>query len=226
MRKALVLGLLGIAGTLASPAFADEFTGFRLNLNMSSDTLKSTLFLNGAPPPSTDDMDQGRFGYGLSGGWALNRYFAVEAGLRGGGTVNGDPFPELLPSSSYFIKSRTDIKGIDLTAVGTWWIGRKFGVFGRAGMFAWKVEQTVSIGNYLIDNPDPTPDTPASKANATADDNGFDLIYGVGIQSVLDGALIRVEYQQTSFGDIGLQNAFNLRDNKMNSLMFSIVWTL
>ena len=29
MRKATVLGLLVSAGTLASPAFADEFTGFR-----------------------------------------------------------------------------------------------------------------------------------------------------------------------------------------------------
>jgi OmpA-like transmembrane domain len=226
MRKAMVLGLLGLAGTLASPAFADEFTGFRLNLNLSSDTLDSTLFLNSAPPPSTDSVHESRFGYGLSGGWALNRYFALEAGLRGGSEYNAHVFDELLPSSAYFIKSHTDVKGIDLTAVGTWWIGRKFGVFGRAGMFAWKVEETMSVGNYFIDNPDPTPDIPASKTTRSADDNGFDLIYGGGIQTVLDGALMRVEYQWTEFGDVGLQNAFNLRDNKMNSLMFSIVWTL
>lgn len=226
MRKAMVLGVLGLAGTLASPAFADEFTGFRLNLNMSSDTLKSTLFLNGAPPPSTDQISANRFGYGLAGGWALNRYFAIEAGLRGGSQFNTHAFDALLPSEAYYIKSHTDVTGIDLTAVGTWWIGRKFGIFGRAGMFAWKAEQTMSIGNNFIDNPDPTPDVPASKATASANDNGFDVLYGGGFQTVLDGALIRVEYQWTEFGDIGLQNSFNLRDNKMNSFMFSIVWTL
>jgi len=226
MRKATVLGLLSLVGTLASPAFADEFTGFRMQMNLGNDTLDSTLFLNGAPPPSTDSINEDRFGYGLGLGWALNRYLAFEANLRGGTEFNANPFPQLLPSSNYFIKSRTDVKGVDMTAIGTWWIGRKFGIFGRAGMFAWKAEQKVSVGNYFIDNPDPTPDTPASKTARSADDNGFDLIYGAGFQTVLDGALVRFEYQQTEFSDIGLAGAFNLRDSKMNSFMFSIVWTL
>ena len=32
MRKAMVLGVVTLAGSLASPAFADEFSGFRLGL--------------------------------------------------------------------------------------------------------------------------------------------------------------------------------------------------
>jgi hypothetical protein len=51
MRKAMVLGVLGLAGTLASPAFADEFSGFRLGMNMSSDSLESDLFFNPLAPP-------------------------------------------------------------------------------------------------------------------------------------------------------------------------------
>jgi len=226
MRKATVLGVLVLAGTLASPAFADEFTGFHLNLNLSSDTLDSTLFLNAAPPPSTDSIKTDQFGYGLGLGWALNRYLAFEANLHGGSGINENVFNSLLPSSAYYIKSSTDIKGIDLTAVGTWWITRKFGIFGRAGMMAWKVEETMSVGNAFIDNPDPTPDVPASKTVRSANDNGFDVIYGAGFETMLDGAQVRFEYQQTEFGDIGLQNSFNLRDNKVSTLMFSIVWNL
>ncbi len=197
-----------------------------MTMNLGEDDLKSTLFLNAAPPPSTDVVKADRFGYGLGLGWALNRYLAFEANLHGGTTFNEDVFNSLLPSSSYYIKSRTDVKGIDLTAVGTWWITKKIGLFGRAGMVAWKVKESMTVGNYLIDNPDPTPDTPASSVLRSASDNGFDVIYGGGLQTVLDGALIRIEYTQTEFGDIGVQNSFNLRDNKMNSLMFSIVWTL
>ena len=226
MRKAMVLGLLGLAGTLASPAFADDFTGFRMAMNFSNDTLDSTLFFNAAPPPSTDQIHESRLGYGLAGGWALNRYLAFEAGLRGGGEYNAHVFNQLLPTANNFIVSHTDVKGIDATVIGTVWIGRRFALFGRAGMFAWKAEETMSVGTYDIEATDTSPFIPGTKTSRSADDNGFDLIYGGGIQTVLDGALVRLEYQWTEFGDIGLQNSFNLRDNKMNSLMFSIVWTL
>src|SRR5262245_66087975 len=98
MRKATVLGLLVSAGKLASPAFADEFTGFRMAMNLNNDSLDSTLFFNGAPPPSTEQINEDRFGYGLAGGWALNRYLAFEAGLRGGGEFNAHVFNQLLPT--------------------------------------------------------------------------------------------------------------------------------
>jgi hypothetical protein len=39
MRKAMVLGVVTLAASLASPAFADEFTGFRLGVLMSQDKL-------------------------------------------------------------------------------------------------------------------------------------------------------------------------------------------
>lgn len=220
MRKAMVLGVLGLAGTLASPAFADEFSGFRLGMNLSSDTLESDLFFN--PVGTTEALNNSRFGYGLFGGWALNRYLAFETGLRGGTEFNEDPFSDYwaTPLNVDNVSSHTDIKGIDATAVGSVWIGNKFSLFGRVGVFAWKAEETVSMFRAATDT------TPELKQHVSVDDNGFSLLYGAGIQTQLDGALIRVEYQFTEIDDLTAPAAFNLHDNKMNSLNFSIVWIL
>jgi len=224
MRKALVLGVLGLAGTLASPAFADEFSGFRLGMNLSNDSLESDLFFN--PLGATEALNNDRFGYGLFGGWALNKYLAFETGLRSGSEFNAAPFPEAWesPLAVDKVSSHTDVKGLDASAVGSLWIGRKFSVFGRVGVFAWKAEQTMSMS--VAADPDALPPTAASKATVSVDDNGFSLLYGAGIQTVLDGALIRIEYQFMEIDDLTAPAAFSLHDNKMNSLNFSIVWTL
>lgn len=220
MRKALVLGVLGLAGTLASPAFADEFSGFRLGMNLSSDSLDSDLFFN--PVGDTEAQSSDRFGYGLFGGWALNKYLAFETGLRGGTDFNSDPFVKSweTPLGVESVSSHTDIKGLDASAVGSLWIGNKFSLFGRVGMFAWKAEQTMSI---VVPG---TSTTPSTKQTVSVDDNGFGLLYGAGIQTQLDGALIRVEYQFTEIDDLTAPGAFSLNDSKMNSLNFSIVWIL
>jgi opacity protein-like surface antigen len=220
MRKALVLGVLGLAGTLASPAFADEFSGFRLGMNLSSDSLDSDLFFN--PVGATEAQNSDRFGYGLFGGWALNKYLAFETGLRGGTEFNSDPFMDSweTPLAVDSVSSHTDVKGLDASAVGSLWIGNKFSVFGRVGVFAWKAEQTMSIFRAATDT------TPAIKDTVSVDDNGFGLLYGAGIQTQLDGALIRVEYQFTEIDDLTAPGAFSLNDSKMNSLNFSIVWIL
>jgi hypothetical protein len=222
MRKAMVLGVLGLAGTLASPAFADEFTGFRLGMNLSSDTLESDLFFN--PVGDTESLRNNRFGYGLFGGWALNRYLAFETGLRSGSEFNDSPFFNYWdnPLGVESVSSHTDVKGLDVSAVGSVWIGKKFSLFGRLGMFGWKAEQTMSI----FDAGDPGNGVPATKSTVSVDDNGFSVLYGAGIQTVLDGALIRLEYQFTEIDDLTAPAAFSLHDNKMNSLNFSVVWVL
>lgn len=224
MRKAMVLGVLGLAGTLASPAFADEFSGFRLGMNLSSDTLASDLFFN--PVGTTEALNNDRFGYGLFGGWALNKYLAFETGLRSGTEFNAEPFYDYweTPLNVDDVSSHTDVKGIDASAVGSLWIGKKFSVFGRVGVFAWKAEQTMSI--FRAADATTVPATPATKQTISVDDNGFSLLYGAGIQTQLDGALIRLEYQYMELDDLTAPAAFSLNDNKMNSLNFSIVWVL
>jgi len=212
MRKALVLGVLGLAGTLASPAFADEFSGFRLGMNMGSDTLRSDFFFE--PFLDTDEINTNRFGYALMGGWGLNRYLAFEGALRGGTQFSAKPFQGEFVDPNDFIASHTDVKGAEVSVVGSLWIGKKFSFFGRAGMFAWKADESVSVGNYAA----------GTKVTASSDDTGFDPLFGLGIQSVLDHALIRVEYKQTEIGDLGLAGGFNLHDSTISQVDFSIVW--
>ena len=90
MRKAMVLGVLGLAGTLAAPAFADDFSGWRLTGTIGQETTDSKLTYT--PFSATEDANTNRFVYGFGTGWALNRYLAFELGLRSGTTFNSDHF--------------------------------------------------------------------------------------------------------------------------------------
>lgn len=229
MRKALVLGVIGLAGTLASPVFAeDDFTGFRLGMNMSSDQIEQDFFLGPVEDEFVDSPNTGRFGYGLFGGYGFNKWFAVEAGLIGGSEFTSNIFPEELLEDEY-LKTRTDLWGFEASVVGSVWIGNKFSLFGRAGMFAWNAEQSLVAG--IIDDP-------SSKASISVKDNGFDPMFAVGLQTQLDGALIRVEYKMAELGDMQFLDEgdpadpdddaeiFNTRDTKISSLNFSVVWVL
>jgi hypothetical protein len=224
MRKALVLGVIALAGTLASPAFADEWSGVRLGLNLSSEKLQSDLFF--APLVATESINEQRFGYGLMGGWALNKWLAVEGSLQSGTEFNSSVFEPLMTAPEDFVVSHTNVKGAEITAVGSYWITNKFAIFGRVGMYAWKAEETVAVGSYAIGEEGCTCFVPASKTTASADDTGFDPVFGIGLQTQLDGALVRLEYKQTEIGDLGLTGAFNLHDSEISSLQFSIVWIL
>jgi hypothetical protein len=222
----MVLGVLALAGTLASPAFAaDEYTGFRLQMTLGDENLDGDFLYN---PLGVETINEHRFGYGLGGGWALNRYLAVEANLRGGTTFNADVFPEeldtieVLPltgeNNPAFFKVRNDVTGIDVSVVGSLWIGKRFSVFGRGGMYAWRAETSYSWGDLDA--------APPNKFVNAADDNGFAPLFGLGFQTVLDGALVRFEYQQTDVGNLTSGTDFGQNDNTISSLNFSIVWTL
>jgi opacity protein-like surface antigen len=224
MRKALVLGVIGLAGTLASPAFADEFTGFRLGIHMNQDQLEGDFAYQGL---GIQPVNDNRFGYGLFGGWALNRYFAVEGGLHLGKEINSEGFnyltainvapvlPDVIDDVPFF-KIRNDLKSIDASVVGSLWIGNKFSFFGRVGGMYWKGETSYSYGD---------PDE-GIKYIDSVDDTGFAPMAGVGIQTVLDRALMRAEYQFVDLGDLPTASYFGQFDNTLSSLSVSIVWTI
>jgi hypothetical protein len=224
MRKATVLGVLALAGTLASPAFADDYTGFRLQLTMGEDHLEGNFAYN---PVGVESLNTGRFAYGFGAGWALNKWLAVEANVRSGGEFNQNAFPDFVESINAvplppdvdsggpFFKVRNDLGGVDASVVGSFWIGNKFSVFGRAGFFAWRSETSYKFG-----------DPDSAIVNDAADDSGFAPLFGVGLQTVLDGALVRVEYQRSDVGDLTNGSNFGQFDNIVSSFNFSIVWTL
>jgi OOP family OmpA-OmpF porin/outer membrane immunogenic protein len=211
----MVIGAMALAATLGSPAFADEFSGFRLGVGLSQDTFESDVDYFGY----FDNVDTDRAGYQVFGGWALNKYFGVEAGYRDGGNFN-----QQIMSNGFFptarVKMHQEVKAFETSVTGAWWITDKFSLFGRAGLFMWKGEVTFS------EEPNIT-DTDNTVFIDTYDDDGFEPIIGVGIQTQLDGALVRLEYQMAElddFGDLGTDP--HMLDQKLNSLQFSIVWVL
>ena len=59
----------------------------------------------------------------------------------------------------------------------------------------------------------------------TFEDDGNDPFFGVGLQTELDGALVRLEYQMVDAGDLAAPG-LEMLDNKLESLNLSIVWFL
>jgi hypothetical protein len=220
MRKATILGLFGLAATLASPAFADEFSGWRLGMAIGQEELQGRVQYRGY----FDDVEPNRLSYSFFGGWGLNRYLAVEVGYKDGGMFNAD-----LESNGAFptrrVVQHTDITGFEGSIVGSYWVTEKISIFGRAGMFAWKGETT------FAEDLDVTSDvTPPSRERF--EDDGVEPFFGVGFQTQLDGALVRLEYQMVETSDFHVDNPnstvnfLDMIDTKMSSLNLSVVWIL
>ena len=138
MRKAMVLGVLGLAGALASPAFAeDKFSGWRVGGWVGQESFQSDVDYVGY----FDDVDENRLSYSFFGGWGLNKWLAVEVGYHGGSEFNahfnsGGAFP------TREVEQHTDIRGFEASVIGSWWITDNFSLYGRAGIFVWKGEST------------------------------------------------------------------------------------
>lgn len=215
MRKAMIIGALTLAGSLASPAFADEYSGIRLGISLGQETMKSDIATLGL---GADEIDATRFNYTVFGGWALNKWLAFEGAYSDGGQFNQvlyvdpDNFPER------FVRTHYDVKSFVGSVVGSWWITPKFGVYGRAGVYGWKGTQTIVYD-------DDTTIDPPGLTRFSYDDDGFEPLIGVGLQTELDTALVRVEYAMTEFGD-HTQPGIATADTKVSSVALSIVWTL
>ncbi len=89
---------------------------------------------------------------------------------------------------------------------------------GAPGIYYWKGQTTFSEDlDTTIDIPPPF--------RETFEDDGADPIFGIGVQTQLDGALVRLEYQQVATGDLTATN-LDMFDNKFEALNLSVVWIL
>ena len=84
---------------------------------------------------------------------------------------------------------------------------------------------------YSFGDSNPPATVSRYRFRASASDEGFAPLFGLGIQTQLDHALMRFEYQYADLGDIAFgtdqfSESFSSTDNKVSSLAFSIVWTL
>jgi opacity protein-like surface antigen len=233
MRMAKVLGALALAGTLASPTFAEDQHGWRLGLGIASEKLEGeltdTLF---SPDPVDTNVE--RLGYSAMLGYTFTNWIAVELGFHGGTEFNQD-IPEfaaqitsvqppltdpVTPDTPPFYINRNDFKSLEGSAVFSWWITDKFSLFGRAGLVSWRDETYVVFGE--IDAAAP------NKFSASTSDSGVAPLFGLGVQTTLDGALIRLEYKYADVGDLnfGPGSEYSQQENTISSVQFSLVWQL
>ena len=214
MRKAMVLGVLGLAGTLASPAFAaDQWSGIRLGLTLGQDNYDSDVDWNGY----ADHFSAKRFGYGFTGGWGLNKWLAFELSYNDGSGFNQDLQTGDFTGMTRVVQ-RTNFSAFAGSVVGSWWFTDQFSVYGRAGVYAWKGESTFS------EDLDTTTENPPAFTE-TFDESGTNALLGVGVQTELDGALVRLEYQVVDTGDLTAPG-LAMANNKFESLNLSVVWIL
>jgi len=126
---------------------------------------------------SVDDTDTA---YGITAGYRLNQYFAVEAGYQNlgessvskagaGGSGNGYGDTIQLQNNSR-IQNETD--GFNLGVIGTYPVNTSFDVFAKLGVFAWDTEYTYN-GNVTINGT-------AYNGSGTVSDDGHDVYFGVG----------------------------------------------
>lgn len=213
MRKAMVLGVATLAGSLAAPAFADEFSGFRIGASIGQDRLETDVNYLGY----TEDVRASRFAYSLMGGWALNKYFAVEVGYNDGSEFSREissdgAFPDR------FVRQHTDLRAIEASVVGAWWFNPKLSVFGRLGIYAWDGETTFSEDLDLTSNTPPP-------SRQTFEDDGQDPFISIGLQTELDGALLRFEYRLIETDDFAA-TGLTMNDTQLSSLQVSVAWIL
>ncbi len=79
-------------------------------------------------------------------------------------------------------------------------------------MFGWKAEQTLSAGIY------DDPDTRARRPRTTPDST----VFGIGLQTMLDGALVRLEYKMGEIGDLTLNDRGGSRRSEDGTNVFSL----
>ena len=108
------------------------------------------------------------------GGYQFNRYFGLEAGYVDFGELEPDAAGQALEASTVY-----------LAAVGTLPFTEKFSGYAKAGFQRWDL------------------DTALPGATGTADDNGNDPTYGVGLQYRFNDAVaLRGEYSRFELEDV------------------------
>ena len=87
-------------------------------------------------PTTVDDKGDG---LKLYLGWQPIRYFSLEVGYTDFGRAS--TYSTLLsPTSRDTASVQWDGYGVDVSALGSWWIGDRFSLYARGGASAWDVE--------------------------------------------------------------------------------------
>lgn len=167
MVKRLAFNGLAILALAASgSASAAEKTGFYAGVGLGQASLELDSGVN---------FDNDDTGFKLFGGYAFNKFIAVEAAYLDGGA----------PDQALGGGQRLEIEltGINVSAVGTLPITEAFSAFGRLGFTSFDVD--------------------ASNGNATASGGDEEFAYGIGaLYNINDAFTLRAEYEAIDISEI------------------------
>lgn len=163
---------------LSTPIFADDhsfYIGASLGsakANDACDDLDEVSFVG-----SCDERDTaGKLfaGYQFTPIWGVETFYTDLGEAKAKGTISGNP-----------ATAKFDADGFGVAATATWNINEQFSVFGKLGVLRWDVEGKASIANL----------------SATDDDNGTDVMFGIGAgYSFTENLGVRVEWER--FNDV------------------------
>lgn len=127
---------------------------------------------------SCDDTDTG---WKIFAGYEFNQYLSLEGGYADLGESDADTIVLGIP-----VSADAEITGFFLSGIASWPINDSFSVFGKLGAIYWDVETDADGGGISV----------------SEDENGTDLMFGVGAQyDFTDNIGIRAEWER--FNDVG-----------------------
>ena len=176
------LAAAALAVTFSSSGFA---AGSNFYASISAGDADNDMGIGTSADYIVDDSD---LAYGLSVGYRINRYFAIEAGYQDLGessvigTGTGGAGPGFGGSGNTFGDNTrlrgddaslyTDTSGFTLGAAASYPVNNQLDVYAKAGVFVWDTDYDydgdVTIGGVDLTGP------------GSVSDDGSDIYYGIG----------------------------------------------
>jgi OOP family OmpA-OmpF porin len=115
-------------------------------------------------------------GWKIFGGYAFNKYFAVE-----GAWVDLGDFSDTVPDPLFFIptKMNLELDGFAVSGVGSYPVNEAFTIFGKLGIWSWESDVSIPV------------------LGLSADDDGTDVMFGAGgSYSFTKAIAVRAEWER------------------------------
>jgi len=115
-------------------------------------------------------------GWKIFGGYAFNKYFAVE-----GAWVDLGDFSDTVPDPLFSIPTKTSLglDGFAVSGVGSYPVNEAFTVFGKLGIWSWESDVSISALGF------------------SEDENGTDVMFGAGASYNFTKAIsVRAEWER------------------------------
>lgn len=178
-----IIGIMMLA--ISGNVLADAETGGRwyveARLDENSSALESGAFV----------VDDEQTGWQLGGGYAFNKYFALQANYH---DLGKDHFATDCPPPLVCITQnidRVDVDGYSFSAIGSWPVTTMIDVYGRIGVLWWDTDF----------------------AEFPADESGEDLIFGIGAGFALSPKWrLSLQYDASNFDvdSVGIALSYRL----------------